>query len=119
MDDDTSIARRVALRAAGASALFSIAYVVAQICEWLGLLGSAGGPDAASTPLGLALLLTPSLLAFQMYWPLLIWGGALWALTFPAAMILLVLMLRPAMSTSQKFCAATESGSDCRPPQIC
>jgi hypothetical protein len=24
-------------------------------------------------------------LALQMYWPPLIWGGALWAITFPAA----------------------------------
>jgi len=24
-------------------------------------------------------------LALQMYWPPLIWGGSLWAITFPAA----------------------------------
>jgi len=29
--------------------------------EWLGWLGSAGGPEATSTPLGIAVLLTPSL----------------------------------------------------------
>lgn len=40
----------------------SVAYVVAQLAEWLGLLGSAGGPESASTPLGLVLLLFPSLL---------------------------------------------------------
>jgi hypothetical protein len=28
-------------------------------------------------------------LALQMYWPPLIWGGALWAITFPAATWLL------------------------------
>jgi hypothetical protein len=42
--------------------LLSLAYVLAQLAEWLGLLGSAGGPASPSTPLGLALLLTPSLL---------------------------------------------------------
>ena len=42
--------------------LFSVTYVVAQIAEWLGLLGSQGGPESSSTPLGLFVLLTPSLL---------------------------------------------------------
>ena len=42
--------------------VFSIAYIVAQLAEWMGLLGSQGGPESASTPFGLALLLTPSLL---------------------------------------------------------
>ncbi len=41
---------------------FSLAYVVAQLAEWAGLLGSAGGPESASTPLGIVVLLTPSLL---------------------------------------------------------
>jgi hypothetical protein len=40
---------------------FSIVYDVGQIAEWLGLLGSGGGPESASTPLGLVVLLTPSL----------------------------------------------------------
>jgi hypothetical protein len=40
---------------------FSIIYVVGQIAEWLGWLGSGGGPESASTPLGLIVLLTPSL----------------------------------------------------------
>lgn len=202
---------RLARRAAIACAILSIFYVVAQLFEWLGLLGSDGGPSATSTALGLALLLTPSLLlgsaflilmaalhqatapelrvwsqvalafatvyatlislvyftqltfvgprlaagdgagiepflfipyrsflfavdllgysmmslatlfaafalpepraraaryamiangliapflAFQMYWPSLIWGGALWALTFPTAMIALARLMR-------------------------
>jgi hypothetical protein len=42
--------------------LFSIMYDVGQIAEWLGWLGSQGGPESASTPLGLVVLLTPSLL---------------------------------------------------------
>jgi hypothetical protein len=41
---------------------FSLAYVLAQLAEWAGLLGSAGGPHSRSTTLGLAVLLTPSLL---------------------------------------------------------
>ena len=40
---------------------FSLTYSVAQIGEWLGWLGSAGGPESASTPLGIVVLLTPSL----------------------------------------------------------
>jgi hypothetical protein len=40
---------------------FSIAYVIGQLAEWLGWLGSGGGPESASTPLGLVVLLTPSL----------------------------------------------------------
>jgi hypothetical protein len=40
---------------------FSVTYVVGQIAEWLGWLGSAGGPESVSTPLGIVVLLTPSL----------------------------------------------------------
>ncbi len=40
---------------------FSLGYVVAQLAEWMGWLGSAGGPESASTVLGLGVLLTPSL----------------------------------------------------------
>jgi len=42
--------------------LFSIAYVLTQLLEWTGVLGSAGGAESMSTPFGLAVLLTPSLL---------------------------------------------------------
>lgn len=42
--------------------VFSIAYDLGQIAEWLGWLGSGGGAESSSTPLGLAVLLTPSLL---------------------------------------------------------
>jgi hypothetical protein len=41
--------------------VFSISYVVGQIAEWLGWLGSQGGPESSSTPLGLYILLAPSL----------------------------------------------------------
>ena len=40
--------------------VFSLAYVVAQLAEWLGVLGSRGGPSSDSTVFGLILLLTPS-----------------------------------------------------------
>lgn len=33
-------------------------------------------------------------LAFQIYWHSLIWGGALWAITFPGATISLILLFR-------------------------
>jgi hypothetical protein len=41
--------------------VFSIAYDVGQIAEWLGWLGSQGGPESSSTLLGFVVLLTPSL----------------------------------------------------------
>ena len=41
--------------------VFSIMYIVGQLAEWFGLLGSQGGPESGSTPLGLVILLTPSL----------------------------------------------------------
>lgn len=212
MEGERDLARRLAFWAATASALFAGIYVMLQLFEWWGLLGSAGGPESASSVTGLTLLLTPSLLlgsaflvlmaalhqtapperralsqaalafatvyatlismvyftqltlvaprmvahdvagiepflflpyrtflfavdllgysmmslatlvgafalpvgrfaraarmamvanglilpflAFQMYWPCLIWGGALWGLTFPAAMIFIALLMR-------------------------
>jgi hypothetical protein len=42
--------------------LCSITYDVGQLAEWLGWLGSEGGPESSSTPLGIAVLLTPSLI---------------------------------------------------------
>jgi hypothetical protein len=39
---------------------FSVAYVVGQLAEWIGLLGSKGGPASSSTILGLVIVLTPS-----------------------------------------------------------
>ncbi len=41
--------------------VFSIIYDVGQLAEWMGMLGSAGGPESSSTPLGILVLLTPSL----------------------------------------------------------
>lgn len=55
------------VRAAGfgsatAACGLSVTYVALQLAEWAGWLGSPGGPESSSTPLGLFLLLTPSLL---------------------------------------------------------
>lgn len=55
-------ARALGLWSAALCTLLSLAYVVAQLAEWLDLLGSVGGPHSRSTSLGLAVLLTPSLL---------------------------------------------------------
>ena len=44
------------------ASLFSIIYIIGQLAEWFGLLGSGGGPENASTALGLIVLLIPSLL---------------------------------------------------------
>lgn len=41
--------------------VFSITYDAGQLAEWCGLLGSGGGAENPSTPLGLVILLTPSL----------------------------------------------------------
>ena len=40
---------------------FSVAYVAGQLAEWAGWLGSRGGPESVSTPLGIVVLLTPSI----------------------------------------------------------
>lgn len=42
--------------------LFGGIYILAQLAEWSGMLGSHGGPESTSTPRGIVLLLTPSLL---------------------------------------------------------
>lgn len=62
MTTHNSAALRVAFWAAVACAITSVVYVLGQLLEWQGLLGSAGGPESASTPLGIAVLLTPSFL---------------------------------------------------------
>jgi hypothetical protein len=59
---DMEATRRVGAWSAATSAIISIIYVIGQVLEWQGLLGSAGGPESTSTPLGIAVLLTPSLL---------------------------------------------------------
>lgn len=59
---DNAAASKVGFWAACCAALLSIVYIVAQLFEWSGMLGSAGGPRSASTSVGLAILLTPSLL---------------------------------------------------------
>ena len=53
--------KRVGFWSALLATVFSLAYIVAQLFEWAGLLGSHGGPESGSTPLGLALLQGPSL----------------------------------------------------------
>jgi len=53
--------KTVGLWSAVLATVFSIMYDIGQIAEWLGLMGSAGGAESASTPLGLVVLLTPSL----------------------------------------------------------
>ncbi len=57
----TPATKRIGYWAAVAATVCAIVYDVAQIAEWMGLLGSAGGPSSSSTPLGIVVLLTPSL----------------------------------------------------------
>jgi hypothetical protein len=52
--------RTLGFWSAVSATVFSLAYVVAQLAEWLGILGSRGGPSSESTILGIVLLLTPS-----------------------------------------------------------
>jgi hypothetical protein len=58
--------------AAVLTASFSLIYVIGQIAEWLGWLGSTGGPEAMSTPLGIVVLLTPSLFLGSAFLVLLV-----------------------------------------------
>lgn len=67
---DTSISQStkiVGFWSAVLATVFSLLYVVAQLAEWAGWLGSAGGPESASTPYGLVILLTPSLLLGSVF----------------------------------------------------
>lgn len=57
-----SLVNKLGFRSAVLCSVFSLFYIVAQLFEWVGFLGSKGGPESGSTPLGLILLLTPSLL---------------------------------------------------------
>lgn len=57
-----SSTRNAGIWSAVLATFFSIFYDLAQIAEWLGLMGSDGGADNPSTPFGLFVLLTPSLL---------------------------------------------------------
>jgi hypothetical protein len=54
--------REVGFWSAVSATVFGLTYVVGQLAEWLGWLGSAGGPASVSTPLGVVVLLTPSIL---------------------------------------------------------
>jgi hypothetical protein len=56
----SSSARAVGFWSAVLATFFSVVYDLGQIAEWMGGLGTRGGPESASTPLGLAVLLTPS-----------------------------------------------------------
>lgn len=53
---------RIGLWSAVLASIFAITYSVGQLFEWLGYFGSGGSPNNPSTPLGLFVLLTPSLL---------------------------------------------------------
>jgi len=64
--------KAVGFWSAVAATVFSLTYVVAQVAEWMGWLGSRGGPESASTALGLALLLTPSLLLGSSFLALMV-----------------------------------------------
>ena len=44
------------------ASFFSIVYIIGQLGEWMDLMGSGGGPENASTALGIIVLLVPSLL---------------------------------------------------------
>jgi hypothetical protein len=50
----------------------SLLYIVAQLAEWLGWLGSDGGAESTSTLLGLVVLLTPSLFLGSSFLVLLV-----------------------------------------------
>lgn len=73
MNDRVSTSTRaVGFGAAVLATIFSLTYVVGQLAEWAGWLGSAGGPESVSTPLGIVVLLTPSLLLGSAFLVLLV-----------------------------------------------
>lgn len=61
MNFQNKSANKIGFWAAVFASAFSIIYIVGQLAEWFGWLGSAGGPESASTPLGIVVLLIPSL----------------------------------------------------------
>ena len=61
MREPSPSARVLGFWSAVLATVFSLMYVVAQLAEWAGWLGSAGGPESSSTVLGIVVLLTPSL----------------------------------------------------------
>jgi hypothetical protein len=68
----SSSAKAAGFWSAVLATLFALAYIAGQLAEWLGWLGSRGGAESASTPLGLAVLLTPSLLLGSSFLVLMI-----------------------------------------------
>ncbi len=52
---------KLGFRSAVLTSIFSVSYVIGQLAEWFGLMGSGGGPENDSTWFGLAVLLIPSL----------------------------------------------------------
>ena len=61
VDSTSPSTRAVGFWSAVLATAFSLLYVIGQIAEWMGLMGSGGGAHNASTPFGLMVLLTPSL----------------------------------------------------------
>jgi hypothetical protein len=59
--DVSSSTKAIGFWSAVLATVFSITYVIGQLAEWVGFFGSGGGAENASTPLGLVILLTPSL----------------------------------------------------------
>ena len=60
MEGQTAV-YRLAFWSAVLASVFSLAYDAGQLLEWLGLMGSGGGPEHDSTWYGLVVLLVPSL----------------------------------------------------------
>lgn len=61
MEGDETV-YKIGIWSAVLASIFSIAYDVGQLAEWLGLMGSGGGAEHNSTWYGLVVLLVPSLL---------------------------------------------------------
>ena len=68
----SSSTRTVGFWSAVLATVFSLTYIVGQFAEWLGWLGSRGGPESSSTPLGIVVLLTPSLFLGSAFLVLLV-----------------------------------------------
>jgi hypothetical protein len=72
MQEMSASTKSVGYWAAVLATVFSMIYIVGQLAEWLGWLGSGGGPENASTVLGIIVLLTPSLFLGSSFLVLLV-----------------------------------------------
>ena len=80
------------------SFLFSVDLLGYSLMSAATLIAAYGLPEAREARWAKATMIANGALlpclAFQMFWPILIWPAATWAITFPATAILLIRLFR-------------------------